>query len=68
MESPIGTCSNGHKVIVIHHPDGEIDRWTIGTETIQPSPDMQTTEPIVIACDACVQLIRERHKGQFSGL
>jgi hypothetical protein len=67
MQKPsalIGQCSNGHDVHVTHDLNGGIDGGTIGTGSVKPLPDGRTNKPIVVACEACVELINERIQAQ----
>lgn len=62
MQKPstlIGTCKDGHDVFVTHDLDGEISGGTIGAKTTAPLPDGRSLKPIVVACDACVDLVND---------
>jgi len=58
--TPVGQCASGHDVWVTHDLNDEINGGTIGTKTIAPLPDGQSTKPIVVACDDCLIVINNR--------
>lgn len=67
MQKPstlIGQCSNGHDVYVTKDLNGEIDGGTIGTDIVTPLPDGKAKTPIIVACQACVDMINKRIQGQ----
>lgn len=63
MQKPsslIGQCADGHDVYVTHDLNGEIDGGTVGTGSVKPLPDEKTATPIVVACQACLDVINKR--------
>jgi len=53
----VGQCTDGHDVHVTHDLNGDVN-GTIGLKVVQPLPEGQSTEPIVVACDECVKMVR----------
>lgn len=63
MQKPstlIGQCSKGHDVYVTRDLNGDIDGGTIGADVVKPLPDGESTEPIVVACEACTKAVHDR--------
>jgi hypothetical protein len=58
----IGKCTTGHEVRVAYDLDGKVDGGTIGVEVVMPLPDGMSRPPTVVACEQCVQVVRE-HMG-----
>lgn len=59
MITKSGKCAaHGHAVVVMRDVDGNVQA-TVGDTMIDPLPDEESTEPIMIACPSCVDLVNE---------
>ena len=62
MQKPsalIGQCAKGHDVYVTRDLNGEIAGATIGADVEAPLPDGRSLSPVVVACQACVDLVND---------